>query len=162
VTKVIQEYNVVVIHKYPEEFLVLLVGRHVQRRSLREFGTQLVQLVRVQTRGGVLEVPPPDVHRIVYTLDSAGVVPVVLAGVIPHRLHDTRRGANDVVDVTQVIPNETFAPEILPPIREEDECWWVEYEVMCKEGGRAPSISGMMDAGESNLHLRFVRFAYLP
>jgi hypothetical protein len=124
VTKVIQEYNVVVIHKYPEEFLVLLVGRHVQRRSLRKFGTQLVQLVRGQTRGGVLEVPPPDVHRIVYTFDSAGVVPFVLAGVIPHRLHDTRRGANDVVNVTQVIPNETFAPEILPPIREEDECWW--------------------------------------
>ena len=122
VKKVIQEHHVVVLLKDIEEILVPLIGGHVQRSSLRQLGTQFVHFVRWQSCGGILEIPPPHMHRIVYPVVGAGVVPFIPPGVIPHRLHHPRRGADDLIHVTQVIANEPLAPQVLPPIGEEYEC----------------------------------------
>mmetsp|Transcript_3161 Transcript_3161/g.8552 ORF Transcript_3161/g.8552 Transcript_3161/m.8552 type:complete len:331 (+) Transcript_3161:603-1595(+) len=152
VKKIVQKVHVVVVLERLEKVFFALVRRDEQRGIFREeIGDVAVDLVGVDPGLLVLEVAPPNVHRVV-----GSRLVSVLPGFFADGVHDRGGRALDGVDVPEVVPDVTLRPKVLLPVLEEHEN--VEMNQKACSGRVVPHEVNYLGV----LHRRVVHADFLP
>mmetsp|Transcript_59332 Transcript_59332/g.126136 ORF Transcript_59332/g.126136 Transcript_59332/m.126136 type:complete len:221 (-) Transcript_59332:1234-1896(-) len=112
--EIVEEHDVVVLSERLEEGLVSLVCRNIQQSAFFQLiFAPLYELLGLQPRLLILKISSSNVHAI----ERA----ICILGPFSHRLHHPGGRAHYLVNVPEVIPDEALAPQVRPPVREEDE-----------------------------------------